>query len=194
MARKSKTLRGTSKSDLERALDKVLVWFYGHPETDFTLSELCTNLEISKTTANTIVNHLESIGFLTKQVLGKVWRIRANPSHDFFITKKIPFNLQSVYECGVLQWIATNIPNARAVILFGSYRNGDDTEQSDIDIAVEVLSNQEIEIIPLHVKALGYRTNVPLNVHVFSRNKIDLNVFANIANGILLKGFLEVRP
>ena len=41
---------------------------------------------------------------------------------------------------------------------------------------------------------IGYRKNVPVNVHVFSRNKIDLNLFANIANGIILEGFLEVRP
>ena len=44
------------------------------------------------------------------------------------------------------------------------------------------------------VEQLGYRKNVPINLYIFSRNKIDLNLFANIANGFVLDGFLEVRP
>ena len=44
------------------------------------------------------------------------------------------------------------------------------------------------------MQALGYRKNIKVNLHVFSRKHIDLNVFANIANGIVLNGFLEVRP
>ena len=44
------------------------------------------------------------------------------------------------------------------------------------------------------VEQLGYRKKVNVNLHVFSRNKIDLNLFVNIANGIVLDGFLEVRP
>ena len=44
------------------------------------------------------------------------------------------------------------------------------------------------------LEKLGFRTNVKVNLHIFSRNKIDLNLFANIANGIILSGFLEVLP
>jgi predicted nucleotidyltransferase len=87
------------------------------------------------------------------------------------------------------------VPNSRAVVLFGSYRKGDDIETSDIDIAVEVIGDAEMKIMPLGaIPQLGYRKKVPVNIHIFSRNKIDINLFANIANGIVLEGFLEVRP
>jgi len=33
-----------------------------------------------------------------------------------------------------------------------------------------------------------------VHLHIFSRNKVDLNLFANISNGIILDGFLEVHP
>ena len=100
-----------------------------------------------------------------------------------------------VCESGILKEIHKLTPGARAVILFGSYRKGDDTEKSDIDIAVEVLDDKEVQMIELGiVPELGYRKNVPVNLYIFSRNKIDLNLFANIANGIVLEGFLEVRP
>ncbi len=191
---KKQILKGTNLSELERAYDKIMVWFFAFQDTDFTLNELCKNLEIAKTTANIVVSKFERMGFLTCHVLGKVWRIRAKPTHVFFVTHKIPFNLKSVYESGVLEWVNNNIPDARAIILFGSYRKGDDTEKSDVDIAVEVLRDSEPEIINLQIAQMGYRKNVPLNIQVFSRNKIDLNLFANIANGIILHGFLEVRP
>ena len=103
--------------------------------------------------------------------------------------------MTAIYQSGILEAIYKKIPNPRAVILFGSYRKGDDTEQSDIDIAVEVLGNEEMRIEKLgNVEELGFRKNVKVNLHIFSRNKVDLNLFANIANGIALSGFLEVRP
>ena len=83
----------------------------------------------------------------------------------------------------------------RAIILFGSYRWGTDNEKSDIDIAVEVLGDQPMRIGPLLVfDRLGFRKKVTVNLHLFSRSRIDLNVFTNIANGIVLDGLLEVHP
>ncbi len=190
---KKQILKGISVSESESAYDKIMTWFFAFSESEFTLNELCKKLKIAKTTANSTVLKFEKLGFLTHQVLGKVWRIRANTTHAFFTTQKIPYNLKCVYESGIIQWINDNIPSARAVFLFGSYRKGDDTEKSDVDIAVEVLQYKEQEIISLKLEQIGYRRNIPLNIHVFSRKKIDLNLFANIANGILLQGFLEVR-
>lgn len=187
-------LKGVKLSELERAYDKVLHWFFAYPAKEFTLSELCEQLKISKTTANTVVLELEKLKFLEHEVLGNLWRIYANQKHPFFITLRIPFNLKSVYQSDILEWVVSNVPNARAVILFGSYRKGDDTEKSDVDIAVEVVGNKELEIVKLQASRMGYRENVHVNVHLFSRKKIDLNVFASIANGIVLQGFLEVRP
>ncbi|MBI3026708.1 nucleotidyltransferase domain-containing protein [Candidatus Woesearchaeota archaeon] len=100
-----------------------------------------------------------------------------------------------IYESNITKEINKVIDNPRAIILFGSYRKGDDTENSDIDLAVEVLDDKEIEILKFGVfPSFGYRKNVVVNLHIFSRNKIDLNLFANIANGIVLEGFLEAKP
>jgi predicted nucleotidyltransferase len=160
-----------------------------------SLNDLAEELEIAKTTANIVVTRLVEEKFLNLAVLGKTWRITCNKEHIYNYSKKIAYNLNMVYESGILEEIHKIIPNSRTIILFGSYRKGDDTEKSDIDIAVEVLGDKEIEIVELGVlPQFGYRRNVPVNIHVFSRNKIDLNLFANISNGIVLEGFLEVRP
>lgn len=176
------------------ALQKILYWFFSYPYKEISLRDLCAEVEITKTTANRLVTQLVHDGFLQVDVLGRTWRIKANQEHYYFRTVKIPYNLMQIYQSNIIEEVLRMIPGAKAVILFGSYRKGDDTEQSDIDIAVEVLGEKELKIEKLGVIAhLGYRINVPVNVHVFSRKKIDLNLFANIANGIVLHGFLEVH-
>ncbi|MBS3093524.1 nucleotidyltransferase domain-containing protein [Candidatus Pacearchaeota archaeon] len=160
-----------------------------------SLNDLASQLSISKTNARTIVLQLVEEGFLSLKELGRLWRISCNKSHFFNYTIKIAYNIENIYESNILGEIRKVIPNSRAIILFGSYRKGDDTEKSDIDIAVEVIDNEDLRINQLGIiHEIGFRKNVPVNLHIFSRNKIDLNLFANIANGILLDGFLEVRP
>ena len=177
------------------AFIKVLYWFFDFPNREMSLNDLSEEVGISKTTANRIVSQLEEIGFLKKEVLGRIWRIKCNPQHPYNLSLKVPYHLGQIYLSGLLDATFKQTPNPRAVILFGSYRKGDDTEQSDIDIAVEVLGNEEMKIKELGIiEQLGFRKKVKVNLHIFSRNKVDRNLFANIANGIILTGFLEVIP
>ena len=184
----------TKKIDERNASLRVATWFFSFPNKEMSLNDLAENVEISKTTAKKIVNFFVEKGFLKKEILGKTWRLTCNQQHSDNVRIKIPFNLLTIYESNILDKIHEIVPNSRAIILFGSYRKGDDTEESDVDIAVEVLDNKEVKIVDLGKIDINYRKKVQVNLHVFSRNKIDLNLFSNIANGIILEGFLEVRP
>lgn len=192
--KKEMTIKGVSISELERAYDKIHAWFFAFPEQEFSLNDLAEELEIAKTSANTVVTQLVHDGFLIVTKLGKLWRIKANPTHPWFLTRKIPFNLRCVFESGILGWVEREIPQSKVIVLFGSYRKGDDINGSDLDIAVEIADERELYIWRATIPVLGYRENINVNFHIFSRKKIDLNLFANIANGIVLKGFLEVQP
>ena len=190
-----KKLKKIDLINLNEAYQKVMLWFFSFPTREIGLNDLAIATKISKTTANHIVTQLEAEGFLKKEVLGKIWRISCNQNHLYNYSKKIAYNLTQIYESKILEMVNNTINNSRSVTLFGSYRRGDDTEKSDIDIAVEVLDNDELKIHKLgEFPKFGYRENVAVNLHTFSRNKVDLNLFANIANGIVLQGFLEVRP
>lgn len=181
--------------EINEAYLKTLYWFFSFPNVSLGLNDLSEALKISKTTAKRVVLQLMEEGFLKREILGKIWRISCDPNHPYNFTRKICYNLTLIYESSILKIIHDQIKNPRAIILFGSYRKGDDTEKSDIDIAVEVLGNEEVRIEQLvEVLNFGNRKNVLINLYVFSRNKVDLNLFANIANGIVLDGFLEVRP
>lgn len=174
---------------------RVLYYFFAFPEQAIGLNDLSNAISVSKTATKEIVLQLEKEGFLKKEIIGRAWRILSNQDHHYFISRKVPIHLQIIYESGIIDIIRQQIPSARAIILFGSYRWGSDNEKSDIDIAVEIIGDKEPKIISFKtLEYLGYRKNVPVNLYIFSRNKIDLNLFNNIANGIVIYGFLEVRP
>lgn len=191
----NKTLKSVNPTDAISAYNKVQQLFFDYPTKEFSLNDLCSVVKISKSTANLVVTQLVNEGFLKVSEIGRVWRISCNQEHRYNITRKIPYHLVLVYESGIIEAIHAAVPGARTIILFGSYRKGDDNESSDIDIAVEVVDDGEIKITKLgSVSQLGYRKDVSVQMHIFSRNKINLSLFANIANGIVLEGFLEVRP
>ncbi|MFT4326513.1 MAG: nucleotidyltransferase domain-containing protein [Candidatus Woesearchaeota archaeon] len=173
---------------------KVLYFFFDYPEKKVTLSELSEFLGMHKQTASKMVLKLKEEGFLNIETIGRVWQISCNPNHEFTVHKKIPYHLQLIYESGIVKEVRNLVPNAKNIILFGSYRKGDDVSTSDIDIAVEVLDDDK-RIVELGViKQLGYRKNVVVTVHFFNRKDVLVTLFNNIANGIILDGFLEVSP
>lgn len=181
--------------ELNEAYRKIMYWFFSYPNKEVSLNDLIKQVNISKTTAHKIVTLFIKEGFLKVDVLGKLWRIRCNEQHPFNSTQKIVYNLELIYEAEIIKTILKNIPHSRTIILFGSYRKGDDTQKSDIDIAVETLDNEEVQIFTLGtIPSLGYRKNVKVNILKFNRNRVDLNLFANLVNGIVLYGFLEARP
>jgi len=191
----AKRLEKTKLIELNEAYLKTLHWFFSFPNKEMGLNDLSEALSISKTTAKRVVLQLMEEGFLNREILGKVWRISCNNDHPYNFTRKICYNLTLVYESVILNAIHDIIKNSKAVILFGSYRKGDDNEKSDIDIAVEVVGDEDVKIVGLGVfPEFGHRKNVLVNLYIFSRNRVDLNLFSNITNGIVLEGFLEARP
>jgi len=175
-----------------------MYWFFSFPNMETSLNDLAKDLEISKTTAKRIVEVMVEDDFLIKKIYGKTWRITCNIKHYLNHSTKIAFNLSMIYNAynnGLKDTILDVVENAHSIILFGSYRKGDDNEKSDIDIAVEVSNDEDVKIVNLGtISHFGHRKNVPVNLHIFYRNKIDTNLFSNIANGIVIDGFLEVRP
>ena len=65
---------------------------------------------------------------------------------------------------------------------------------SDIDIAIENDETKSYEIIGLReLSEFEKAIDRKIQIHIFNRKEIDIHVFNNIANGIVLFGFLEVK-
>jgi len=188
-------LRKVKIPELNDAYRRTMIWFFSFPTTETSLSDLSKEINISKTTANRVICRLSDEGFLEVKELGRVWRIKSIQKHPYNYTIKVAYNLEMIYSSGIIDEIRKVSGNPVAILLFGSYRKGDDLESSDIDIAAEVIGNEKMKVIEMGTfPEFGFRKNVKVNLHIFSRKQIDLNLFSNIANGIVLDGFLEAKP
>ena len=174
---------------------KLLSFFFCFPVIEITLNGLVSATKISKSSAQRAVGVLIKEGFLNKKVIGKSWLLSCNQKHPYNFSRKIAYFLWLILDSKMVYTLRRHYPSAKALVLFGSYRKGDNAEGSDIDIAVELVQETALKIVDFAVfDSLGYQKNVLVRVHVFSRKKITSTLFTNIANGIVLDGFLEVHP
>lgn len=175
---------------------QILYRLYWSSEIEFSLTELAKAAQVSKSTASRIIHGLKEDGLVTVEDKGIIYRIRANRDNPQFVNGKIAHNLKYLFESGLVGFLDKYYKRPRAIVLFGSYRKGEDISTSDIDIAIE--SDGEIELETDRPAGIEeFERHFPgrkLQIHLFNRKKVDINLFNNIANGIVLSGFLEVKP
>ena len=190
-------LRSSKKEQMfenKTSMQKVLELFFSSQYKEFTLTDVAGQSGVSKSQASSIVKGLSKKEIIVLKELGKkVWRIRANNESFEFKKRKIAYNLALIYSTRIVETLNEIYKNPKAIILFGSFRWGENGENSDIDIAIEVVKEKAIEILELkELEEIGKALGEKIKIHVFNRKKIDRNLLANIANGIVLYGFLEI--
>jgi len=178
----------------ETARNKIIEILFKYPEKEFSLSDLAKEAGVAKANIGGILTDFQEAGLISIEKLAKIWRIKANQTNWLFIRSKIVYNLNFVYKSGLVDFLVDYFKNPKSIVLFGSFRKGEDLSNSDIDIAIESDEINEYKIIGLRELSefesmIGRR----IQLHLFSRQSVDINVFNNIANGILLWGFLEVK-
>jgi len=179
---------------IETGFQKTAEVFYKFPDKEFSLSDLAKEAGVAKANIGQIIAELEQAGFLIIEKLSKIWRIKANQDSWYFKKSKIIYNMNFIYQSGLVEFLYNYYKHPKAIILFGSFRKGEDVSDSDIDIAIENDTFKKYgsaglrELIEFE-KSIGRK----IQIHEFSRKVVDKDVFNNIANGIVLIGFLEVN-
>ncbi|MBI3051615.1 MarR family transcriptional regulator [Candidatus Woesearchaeota archaeon] len=194
---KSKLLKFLIKRE---SIERLLQYLYTFPEREMSLSDLSKETGISKSTVSRLIGILQEAGIIEVIKLNTIHRIKANLNEFSYTKRKIAYNLSIVYESGLVEWLLAWANerglHPKAVIVFGSFRNGDDISTSDIDLAVEVIDDagpQHFELVDKDGKSVTVLDR-KIQLHIFKRSDIDINFFNNVANGIVLHGFLEVKP
>ena len=179
----------------ENSKQRVLEVLFRYPEKEFSLSDMAREAGVAKPHIGVILAKLEQLGFITITKLTKIWRIRANQQSGNFVKSKIIYHLNFMYQSGLVEFFTEHFGNPKAIILFGSFRRGEDFSTSDIDIAIETEETEGYKTMGLRVLADFEREiGRKIQIHLFNRKNVDVHVFNNIANGIVLAGFLEVKP
>ncbi len=180
---------------IETGIQKVAEVMFRFPDKEFSLSDLAKEAGVAKANTGKILGELHRMGFVEITKLTKIWRIKAKQGEWNFRKAKIVYNLNSIHQSGLAEFLNEFYGNPKAIVLFGSFRQGEDISSSDIDIAIETDETDAYKAessrqLNEFEKILGRK----IQLHLFNRKNIDINVFNNIANGIVLSGFLEVKP
>lgn len=178
---------------IETARQRIMEVIFKYPDKEFSLSDLAKQAGVRKSNIGIILRELYDAGFIEIIKLANLWRIKANQQSWVYIRSKIIYNLNFVYQSGLVEFLINYFKNPKSIILFGGFRKGEDISSSDIDIAIE-REDKGYEVIGL--RELVEFENVigrKIQIHLFNQKTIDKHIFSNIINGIVLWGFLELK-
>ncbi len=113
--------------------------------------------------------------------------IELNRENHKVIGLKRVDNLKQIYESGLIEYLYNAFQEA-TILLFGSYSLGEDTIDSDIDLAIIGSNPRQIDI-----KKFEKHLQREINLQYFNSFKeIDKYLLNNVLNGITLKGSIEL--
>ena len=178
------------ESNFQRLLDVIFL----HPETEFSVTEIAKAAGIAKSAASRLLPKIRGAGIIVIKEAGIVYRVKANIEDFEYTKRKIAWNLKIIYGTTLIEYLDEHFHRPKAIVLFGSFRTGQDIMGSDIDVAIETTEEVSMTSARLpELRELELSLKRPIQLHIFHRKYIDENVFSNIANGIVLLGYLEVR-
>ena len=106
--------------------------------------------------------------------------IHANLNDKFRNLKRI-HNIKKINNSGLVDSLKERFP-LTTIVLFGSYSRGEDTEKSDIDVAI--FGKEKGVELEIFEKRLGRR----INTEFVDFKKISPELKESIINGIILEG------
>jgi len=166
--------------------EKILEMLFKFPTTKFHIREISRILKISPPAISKAIKQLER----EKMVVSNknvVYEIKANLDNINFKNLKRVNNLKEIYLSGLFNHLSEKFP-LDTIILFGSYSRGEDTERSDIDIAI-IGTKEKILDLENFEKSLKRK----INLNFYSKLKgIEINLRSNILNGITLAGGVDL--
>lgn len=164
---------------------KLLKVFLYSPTESFRLRELS---RISKISPVSVINYLKSF---EKQKLMKKYEKRDIPFYQaerdnekFKLYQKMSIQYE-LNNSNLIDYIWENC-SPEAIILFGSFANGEAVESSDIDICIIGKEKQ--------ISLEKYEKLLNKHIHLtFYKNteQISKEMKNNLINGIILKGYFE---
>lgn len=172
---------------------RILNLFLKEPNRKFQLRELSRLTGLSTTAVKSSLIELSKEKLIIRKEEKKYIFFAPNKDSDEYKLVKKFFTVFYIKDSGLLDFLESELNYPEAIVLFGSASKGEDMEKSDIDIFVLTETKREL-IMKEFEKKIGKPIRVLLmNKHEFMKAKSkNPELINNIANGMILKGYLEV--
>lgn len=174
-------------------MDKIIRFFIKEPEKKFHVREIAKILGKSPTTISKYLKNYERRSILKSTKKFNHLLFKANSENKKFKHLKLDYNLNLIYDSGIIDYLAREFNYPEAIILFGSFAKAENNSFSDIDLLVISPLKKE-QRLEKYEKKIGHK--IQLFVHsnkdiekMKGKNKELLNSYIN---GIVIYGFWEV--
>ena len=153
----------------------------------FSQREIAKLLKVSPTAVSKSIKRLNEKNLARIEKTKTINFISFNRDEKRAIELKRAENLENIYLSGLSDYLHQALAGS-TIILFGSYSIGEDTNTSDIDIAIIGKKDKILEL-EKYEKIL----NRKINVNFYnSLKEIHRHLKNNILNGIILHGSVEL--
>lgn len=163
-------------------------YFFLNPTARLRVRQIEKAARVPLPSAIRYAKELEKEGLLKSIIIAGAKLYSADRGSKNFIVEKMLFNIREMHGSGLVAHLVEEYNNP-AIVLFGSYARGEDTEASDIDIYIET-SRREISI------GSRFEKRLQRTVQAFAYKSVkdikNRGLANNIINGIRLNGNLEV--
>ncbi len=149
--------------------------------------EIAKILEVSPTAVANSLKKLKNVKLIKIDTTKTINFVSFNGEEQMAVELKRIENLKNLYLSGVFDYLEKELAGA-TIMLFGSYSMGEDTNTSDIDLAVIGRKDKMLELEK-------FERTLNRKIHVIfheSWKKLDNNLRNNILNGILIHGGVEL--
>ena len=150
---------------------------------------IASALGVSPTAVAKSIKKLEEDKFVVASAHPKINLIsyEFNRDNKKAIEMKRTGNLKLIYESELTGFLEEKFPGC-TIILFGSYSRGEDTKDSDIDIAIIGAKEKRVDLKRFEKKL---EREIRINFYK-SFKEIDKELKENLFNGIVLSGGIEL--
>jgi len=163
-------------------------YFFINPNAKLRVREIERNLNLPLPSVIRYCKELEKESVLTTIKMGNVKFYTANRSSEKYLLEKKIYNIKSIYESGIIEYLRMELSNP-PIVLFGSFAKGEDIEDSDIDLYIETLSKKNIDLEKFE-KLL--KRKIQIFRHKNLNEISNPHLANNIINGIILNNYIEV--
>lgn len=148
--------------------------------------QLAIQLNVTQPAIKKALPLLEKINFINVKKDQRLSITLNTECHKIMQLKRID-NLKQIYDSGLASILEKEYAGA-TIILFGSYSRGEDTLNSDIDIAIIGRKEKDLD---LRIYEQNLERKIRINYYK-SFSNIHKHLKENLANGFLLAGGFEL--
>jgi predicted nucleotidyltransferase/predicted DNA-binding protein (UPF0251 family) len=154
----------------------------------FSQRELAKEIHVSPTAIGKSIKKLHEKKLIQLIKMKTINLISFNRDNRKAIQLKKIENLKQLYQSELIEFLEEKLAGA-TIILFGSYAKGEDTKNSDIDLAI--IGRKEKTI---NCKIFEKKLARDININFYnSLEEIHIHLKNNILNGITLSGTIELQ-